>query len=368
MNMKSLFFNILRSSLWNTPLNIYEEVDWKNVVEQFNDHALLGVVSDKIMSLPPEQLPPFDVQMEIFKLIANLTQSHEKVESVKKTVFAKLESLGMAPVLMKGPVLAALYPERLVRSCGDVDIYIGEEDYERACEVMVEMCGYDSKDDGEFEDDVHFHCTYNGVQVEIHKYACECCDPSRFKAFNRFAKEQNAQGDRFNAVFIFDHLAKHMRNEGIGIRQFVDWALLLHHLSDKLGGFDSEKGQEFVKQLESDLKAYSRLDIWQGLSGILVFQLGLPKNECPFFDGNKAIRSQGKVLDYIYDSGNFGKHKEWTPNVRGMKRDWRRLVKALGLVLERAGVLWELSPGWSLVYLRKELGPIVLRRLGLKRK
>lgn len=353
--MKSLFFNILRASLWNTPLNIYGIVDWRTLVKQFDDHALLGVVSDKIMSLPPEQLPPFDVQMEIFKLIANLTHSHEKVESAKKIVFAKLESLGMAPVLMKGPVLAALYPERLVRSCGDVDIYIGEEDYERACEVMVEMCGYETKDDGEFEDDVHFHCTYNNVQVEIHKYACECCDPSRFEAFNRFAKEQNAQGDRFNAVFVFDHLAKHMRNEGIGIRQFVDWALLLHHLSEKLGGFDSEKGQEFVKQLESDLKAYSRLDIWQGLSGILVFQLGLPKNECPFFDGDKAIRSQGKVLDYIYDSGNFGKHVAWHQNTRKMDRGWDRKWTALKYIFERAMVLKELSFGWSMMYLRSTL-------------
>lgn len=365
--MQQIFFEILCSALWGTPVNTPKDVDWKKLIEVFEDHALLGVASDAILSLPLEQLPPMELQMEMFQHVAELTQGHSCVADVRDKVFEVLEGQGMKPVLMKGPVLAALYPKRLVRSCGDVDVYIGKEDYDRACDVMCELCGYNSKEDGEFEDDVHFHCTYDGVEVEIHKYACECCDISRFEAFNRFADEQNAQGDRFNAVFIFDHLAKHMRNEGIGIRQFVDWALLLHYLSEKVGGFDSEEGRKFVAQLDADLQTYSRKDIWQGLSGILVYQLGLPKKECPFFDAKMARRSQGRVLQYIYDSGNFGKHKEWSPNVRGMKRDWRRLKIALGFVLERAWVLWALSPGWSVMYLRKELGPIVLRRLGLKK-
>lgn len=375
-----IFFELLQAAIWQRHCKasfFRKKPDWDAVITLCEEHHVLGVVGDTIMSLPEEVRPGRRNAQRISDYIGHQIRLQYNNDEAASTVFKALQDAGIHAVLLKGQVIAAFYPERCMRACGDIDIYVGEEQYEEACRIVNEACGKESKDDGLFEDRVHYHTSTKDthVDIEIHRKVGETALPEDFDRFNAWAAEMlkpemcsnivingvtiPTPCERFLIVFVYEHLTKHLVTKGIGIRQFADWALMLHSFMEAHG-----REKQWIKQLESDLKHYSSYNAWQILSGILAFQLGLPTSHCTFWKQRKAEKSQGKVLEFIIKTGNFGKHLSWSEAIKGMERGWKRQYTALSLMFAHARMLWRISHKWSRAYVKDMLKPIILRHMG----
>ena len=306
------FLELLRSGLWKLPADaslFTDQTDWDTIVKYAKQQTVLGLVAEGINSLPSDKQPPFYVTSKIRGQLIMIMHSHAKLNSVLQEVVSTLSKQGFSPVLLKGQGIAMNYPEPTLRQCGDIDLYIGREDYERACTFVCEQYGAD--EDGT-ESEKHYHFAYKGVVVELHRIAERLPLPKYNKRFLAWSEEHlhgnqlrkvqfgeitvNLPPANFDALYIFNHAWHHFNFGGIGLRQLCDWVRTLHTFKDEINR----------TELEHNLKAFGLWNAWEAFGYIAVDALGLPQEEYPFYT-SRCSRIGSKVLEIILQEGNFGR-------------------------------------------------------------
>lgn len=206
-------------------------------------------------------------------------QTQAKMQMVLEQAWKALEKAGIQPVLMKGASLAALYPEPSMRQWGDIDLFVGKEQYHPACAVMRETFPKALKFDEELDHYKHYNIIADGVSIETHRVSVNMTHP---RDVRRYAKmeafgvakaeslevsglEVNIFEPTFNALFVFLHAWEHLITEGANIRQLCDLALLLQHEQETIDW----------KRLERWLKELKLWEVWQVYMFVLTHYLGL---------------------------------------------------------------------------------------------
>lgn len=338
---QDIFLEILCSALWEREPNLSlfrGEWTWHNIVAAFDEHALLGVVANTILGLPADHLPDAQLQQFMMMKVANMMQTHLQHNSAIATVFAEFEAAGCSPVLLKGQGLATLYPKGCVRANGDVDVYVGTACYEVAKQIICTHADEDvAKHAIENEIERHFKITTtDGIKFEVHRNAGEAANLLYNNVYLRTAAkcllpENTAtatlklpEGEvvvrvpdmRCNVWHNLNHLVGHFGGEGIGLRQFCDWLLLVRQ-------FTQQATDEDYQQLRQALKQIGMLHAWQVLGGILVHQLQFPAKDFPFYSEKLAQKSQGLVLQEVMSGGNFrfqSRERSSIPVPHGLRR------------------------------------------------
>ncbi len=311
---EEVFFSLLRSGLWGTSPEIPEGFDeWGKVVQLAKTQSVLGIVGDVMLSdgtIASKLSPELKSKVKTF-IMANM-MTHGKINSVLADVVARLREEGIESVLLKGQGLAQNYPKPELRQCGDIDLYVGQENYDRTYDVLSK---YATKIDDRKALAVgkHYHVSLGKVEVEVHRYSENYPSRKQDEKYQVMAGKGlnsdlvpimfgsvkvNTPSDDYNAFFIFSHLFIHYLTTGIGIRQFCDWMLFLSARKDKI-----------VK--ENLYKIIDEMDMmrpWQAFGCVLVNVLGMPKSDFPFYDESRATM-QNKIVARVLSEGNFGKER-----------------------------------------------------------
>ena len=166
-----------------------------------------------------------------------------KVNTVAGKLFAILREDGFRCCILKGQGNALMYPNPYSRTPGDIDVWI-DASRERIMEYAQKKF--------ELEDDIrlqHLETSLDGVPVELHFFPCSMNNPiyhARLrKWFRRNADLQcshivglpDGAGDiaipttAFNVVYQLTHLYHHFFDEGIGMRQIIDYFLVVNDFS-----------------------------------------------------------------------------------------------------------------------------------------
>ena len=275
--------------------------------------------------------------------------------SVLGEVKAKLDGAGIPFVLLKGLGCDFYYPEYGLRNLGDIDIYVGEENYGRAAEVF----GCDA---AASRSPKHFSVTVQDVTVEVHR-TCEILPSRRAdRHFRRLAAaglgsdlhtlniggvEVRTPQDDFNAIYLFVHFFDHFLGGGCGLRQVCDWALFLHARRDSL---DRD-------YLASALEDLGLTNAWRTFGALAVRHLGLPAGSLPCSglpdSGQSPLprcqaRRADRLLRVMLEMGNFGKIRKQERRRRfGTGFLSRKLGSLLG-ALHHSFEMLTLFPGHSL--------------------
>ena len=129
--------------------------------------------------------------------------------------------------LVKGPVVAEYYPMPALRTMGDVDVVVHPEDRERVSNILLKL-GF-TIDGTKGKAEWHFH--YDNLLFELHDNLVYDQTVSRDKHkefFNdcwQYVKD-GAVDPSFHFLFLLLHLRKHFMNMGVGLRQFMDLAVM----------------------------------------------------------------------------------------------------------------------------------------------
>ena len=158
-------------------------------------------------------------------------------------LFSMLREDGFRCCILKGQGNALMYPNPYSRIPGDIDVWI-DASRERIMEYAQKKF--------ELEDDIrlqHLETSLDGVPVELHFFPCSMNNPiyhARLqKWFRRNADLQcshivglpDGAGDiaipttAFNVVYQLTHLYHHFFDEGIGMRQIIDYFLVVNDFS-----------------------------------------------------------------------------------------------------------------------------------------
>lgn len=164
-------------------------------------------------------------------------------------LFEKLSDAGIPHIIFKGIVVKSCYPVAELRTYGDIDIIIREEDRENSHSLMLEA-GYSWKfmDGGDVysykkgTEHYEFHTTLNSEKTKLSD------SMNDFWSFARCVNGCTYEFENeFHLCYLISHIEKHVYGAGAGIRMYLDIALFLKKYKDSL---DFEKVRKLLRECE----------------------------------------------------------------------------------------------------------------------
>ena len=230
--------------------NVVADIDWQQLYSFASKQALLGLCFDGIERLGkeyPEELKQNPIGRELLMTwmgkAQQIRRQNVKVNGVAAKLYSKFREDGLRCCILKGQGNALMYPNPYSRTPGDIDVWVNasrEEITEYA------KCHFNLEDDIRFH---HFETTMDGVPVELHFFPCTMNNPlyhARLqKWFKRNADFQCSNvvclpdgiGEiaipttAFNVIYQLTHLYHHFFDEGVGMRQIIDYFLVVNDFS-----------------------------------------------------------------------------------------------------------------------------------------
>ena len=317
MNDITAFFAFLKYCLGykGNISRVVDSMDWQELYSFASKQALQGLCFEGIERLGEEyreelRLNPIgrELLMTWMGKAQQIRRQNRKVNAVAGKLFSMLKKDGLRCCVLKGQGNALMYPNPYSRTPGDVDVWI-HASRERIMEYASKK--FELGDDIRLQ---HLETSLDGVPVELHFFPCSMNNPiyhARLqKWFRRNADLQcshivglpDGAGDiaiptsAFNVVYQLCHLYHHFFDEGIGMRQIIDYYYVVSMLNVNC---------EMLTWLPKDLK---HLGLWKFAGAVMYVlheTLGLSEEKmiAPM-DGRR-----GKLLlTEILNGGNFGKH------------------------------------------------------------
>ena len=252
MNDITAFFAFLKYCLGykENMSRVIAGMNWHELYSFASKQALLGLCFDGIERLGkeyPKELKRNPIGRELLMTwmgkAQQIRRQNMKVNAEAGKLFSMLREDGFRCCILKGQGNALMYPNPYSRTPGDIDVWI-DASRERIMEYAQKKF--------ELEDDIrlqHLETSLDGVPVELHFFPCSMNNPiyhARLqKWFRRNADLQcshivglpDGAGDiaipttAFNVIYQLCHLYHHFFDEGIGMRQIIDYFLVVNDFS-----------------------------------------------------------------------------------------------------------------------------------------
>ena len=316
MNEALVFFAYLSYSLGykGNMSSVVAGMDWQELYSFASKQALLGLCFDGIERLGEEyreelRLNPIERELLMTWMgkAQQIRRQNRKVNTVASKLFSMLREDGLRCCVLKGQGNALMYPNPYSRTPGDIDAWI-DASRERIMEYTQKK--FELGDDIRLQ---HLETSLDGVPVELHFFPCSMNNPiyhARLqKWFRRNADLQcshivglpDGAGDiaiptsAFNVVYQLCHLYHHFFDEGIGMRQIIDYYYVVNN--DEL--------LVIRDTLQRELKHLGLWKFARAVMYVLHEALGLSEEKMIAPMDEK----RGKLLlAEILNGGNFGKH------------------------------------------------------------
>ena len=255
MNDITTFFAFLRYCLGykGDMSSVVTGMDWQELYSFASKQALQGLCFEGIERLGeeyPEKLKQNPIGRELLMTwmgkAQQIRRQNRKVNTVASKLFSMLREDGMRCCVLKGQGNALMYPNPYSRTPGDIDVWI-DASRERILEYAQKK--FELGDDIRLQ---HLETSLDGVPVELHFFPCSMNNPiyhaRLLKWFRRNTDLQcshivglpDGAGDiaipttAFNVIYQLTHLYHHFFDEGIGMRQIIDYFLVVNDFSKKV--------------------------------------------------------------------------------------------------------------------------------------
>ena len=330
----SCFFALLRAGLWGKPVDeaLFENFnDWQEIQRLARAQTVVGLVLEGMATLPQNLRPPRSEYMQWLSMVMQIENANDMLNDGVIKVYSMFRDAGFEGVLLKGQGLAQYYREPRHRQPGDIDLYFGEENYQKTSKFIEEM-GFD------IELETSYHCSfkYGEMEVENHRVFVDFYNNKNKKKLRVWQERQKdyPKADfknkgasvptlphQTNAIYIFLHLLHHFLQVGIGLRQVCDWAIYL------------TANQQHIdkKQFATDLEDLPIKRVATAFAHVCVNYLGMNPEVFPFpIDTIQAKKDGEWLLHDIIAAGNFGEdilHHFRSNTIKGSVRAYSKAVR-----------------------------------------
>ena len=310
-------------------------INWRKLLVWAEQQAIVGVVFGGIQKAGKSLGIPTDV---LFKWIGYVNQIEQRNKLLNKRCVELTEFLahrGFDTCILKGQGNALLYPNPLWRTPGDIDVWIKSMSEGRCkrSDVIKYAKKQDSKARARY---YHVEYQWKGMSVELHFMPGIMNNSFYNRRIQQWYKKV-ADGNRsmtevelpdgvgripiptkeFNIVFQLAHMMHHFFDEGIGLRQMIDYYHLLQKAKDDVRCKMSDV-RKTLKYLNLYKFAGAVMYIMREVLGLDDEYLIVPVDE----------RRGQTLLKEILKGGNFGHYSELDQNNAAKKyfqKTWRNM-------------------------------------------
>ena len=273
------YFSLLRVALWGTPADTMQVIDWEAVMRIAEHHGNNVLLSDLAFCLDEVNRPSPQLAARMQTEMRGNLFNQMQLKRILVSAVKLLREHHIEPVLLKGFGLASLYPNPGLRQFGDIDLFVGLDNFHPACAVLRTMQGGytwgEEKDVG-----VHFNIEFGQYPMEVHRISADVEDSKQRQVYDVIEREGLVEAPQqmslegfpltipsknFVVFFTFFHAWHHFLTTGVGWRQLSDVAMALHAYHKQL---DLDKLRQWIVSMHL-------MRPWQAFGWLMVAYLGL---------------------------------------------------------------------------------------------
>lgn len=312
MEVTGIFFELLQVAVGTRRRlsSVPTAEEWQAVFDMAVRQALIGVCADGIDALDNEQRPPQTVAMRWAMTVLQIEKMSRRQNMQAVDVQRRFAKEGFRSCIFKGVgVAAAYYPHPLRRQGGDIDIWL-EGGRRRIVEYVRSLSPRETVS--------YHHIDFSVVKspvIEVHFFPTFLLNPWRNMRMMDYWKREaprqmtnrvelpeglgviTAPTDDVNVIALLGHIMHHFLEEGVGMRQIVDYYYLLTRGCRELD-------REATKRR---LREFHMTKFAGAVMYVLKVVLGMDGR---FMIAEPDAKAGRMLLDNIMKGGNFGKYNE----------------------------------------------------------
>ncbi|MBO1362882.1 nucleotidyltransferase family protein [Prevotella sp. A2931] len=335
------------------PSKVITNIDWTEVLAFAQAHAIVGLFWKEIQNLPPtiKNKPSY-------KDITNWAIAYKQIEKRNFYLYQKsawvcsnFKKEGFEACILKGQGNAILYPDIYERSPGDIDVWLRPANKETRKTTTKERRQIIIQYVKQIipEAPIRFHHIQfdiiKGLSIELHFFPINLNNPFANKKlqcwfhemedfqFSHTVKLHNNSVIciptlKFNLVYQMCHILHHFFDDGIGLRQLIDYYYLLKQ----------EPNEETKEEIR---RMFSTLHIEQFANAVMFVLHNTLGLECKYLLC-PPDKIRGSILQQeILRGGNFGKNYRFNHSTTG-KKYFAKIKRNITLVnLCPSEAIWE---------------------------
>ena len=335
----------VRDTLSRTP----SATEWASLFQAAQKQALTGILLSGLERLSKEQQPHQELLFQWIGLAVQIEQSNLQTTKACFSLVGKLENDGFKVCVLKGQANHAYYPKEFAnrRNCGDIDAWVAENvsrvmNYLEKNYTLTGLCWLHASMNDE-----------DGIPIEVHFRPSFMNEPLRNNRFQRHFKDiekcsgiKKIDGKNLPAlkidedvIYQMNHIYRHLIDEGVGLRQIVDYYFLLRFWNE-----------QHTRSAEETMKIIS----WLGMRRFARALMYVLREVCGMTEGMLLCPVNAKdgqfLMSEIMLAGNFGHSDPRMNAVSGnqghlqfqLGRAWRRAKRNMRFLTSYPGeVVWE---------------------------
>lgn len=357
-----MFFELLQVAIGNRASlsTVPTREEWSFLFQMAQKQSLIGITFHGLQKLPEDQRPQRSLILQWYAIAAQIQRRNELTTEVCQSLTDELAKDGLRTCILKGQANHRYYHEELgnLRSSGDVDVWVVPQNQGERHPVKKVLEYFLGK--GLVESLCYLHVEVKPVQnipVEVHLRPSFMNAPLKNRHFQRWfghggeywdtcVCEEKIEGVMmlvltidYDAVFQLNHIYRHLIDEGVGLRQVLDYYMLLRRWKEE-HTISKDELQHLVKKL--GMERFSK-----ALMFVLREVFAMPEEWMICDVSEKDGRF---LLSEIIQSGNFGQYDNRMAHLdvhKGktsyqLQRAWRRFVRNLHFFTSYPEeVIWE---------------------------
>lgn len=161
-------------------------------------------------------------------------------ENEVKLFTEKMEEAHISYAFFKGVEIQKIYPIPELRTMGDADVLVAEDDIQNAADILMSL---DYEKSGGGSNVWSFHKGIMSFEVHRKLVAANCWNQIDYESYfegifeklipsNEGSRKYFSTEDQF--IFLCFHIAKHLHSNGAGIRMFMDIAIYLRNYQTEM--------------------------------------------------------------------------------------------------------------------------------------
>ncbi len=298
MNSEQKFFlKILSQHINNEKSEVIPDgIDLKLLVRYAQNHQLAGITYYQLSNYFKDRKQD-SLNNSLKKYFGSDVFSYINRKTIIGKISEEFSKQGIPFFFVKGVVIAELYPKPELRSMGDADIIIRQQDRTKSHNIMLGLgltCPQTYINEWVY--------VYDGMEFEIHTALCydSIINTDKlsdyFNNFWQYVYEKDGVSIldiNFHFLYLIFHIRKHILYLGVGFRQFLDIAVLVKNKGAVMNWVWITEQLECIGLLEFAKVCFALIERW--------------------FDVKSPIESNALDDDFFdivnektFDSGVFG--------------------------------------------------------------
>ena len=269
--------------------------------------SVLGLITAGVEHVKDIRIPQ-EMTLQFIGQSLLIEQQNQEMNLFIEKVVEGMRNAGIYTLLVKGQGLAQCYERPLWRACGDVDLFLCNDNYHKAEDYLRPLA---LKVNEENPYNKHLAMTIDSWTVELHgtlrgllkKSIDNGIDSVQDDVFygGNVRSWMDGKTQVFlpradeDVVFVFCHLLQHFFKEAICLRQICDWVRLLWTFRNSLNR----------DLLEKRIRKMGIMTEWKAFAAIAVNYLGMSEETMPLYSSSRCWSRKGeKLFKYIIKSGH----------------------------------------------------------------